>query len=207
MNPEETSTTTETVEEINPFPCDWPGCDRIGPRGFHEAQQLRMHKVKMHSTNSKPPMTREEKLAKGRAYNKKHRARLKRLGVTKLSEAVEIVGKTSYKGGKKASYERLKDRYHAMGLNAGGRPFSPRRYNKGRPMSPETRRKLSESQKAHWRGKRMTPAGRKRISEATKARWANRREAIMNGAAPQPVTQTDNMGESAKAILVAAQVL
>lgn len=88
---------------------------------------------------------------------------------------------------RKQKYRETVERYHARGLNAHGEPF------KGN--------KMSQIMRKSWARRRQSMG---------KAQPIHRKKAIkqlLNGVAPTPTPEQDNMGDSARAIIMAAQVL
>ena len=190
-----------------PFPCDWPGCRRVGLRGFDTKQQFLMHRVRIHTGNYKQPMTKEERLQRRRATNLA--AKRRRLaGTHPLPKSMT----TEYK---RSMYLKKKAEFAARGLNAQGKPFSQTYLNSPKWQAAAKAGRMSSSTiKAGLTPLRdpsthISASGRRRISKALKARWKHRREAIQNGNLPvlEPETQTDNMADAARAIVMAAQVL
>ena len=192
-----------------PFPCDWPGCRRVGLRGFDTQQQFLMHRIRCHTGNYKQPMTKEERLQRRRATNLA--AKRRRLaGTHPLPKSMT----TEYK---RSMYLKKKAEFAARGLNAQGKPFSKTYLNSPKWQASAKSGRMSTTLMGGKRVTRggssgpghMTPQGRKRLSKALKARWKHRREKIQNGSLPvlEPETQTDNMGDAARAIVMAAQVL
>jgi len=191
-----------------PFPCDWPGCRRVGLRGFDTKQQFLMHRVRIHTGNYKQPMSKEERLQRRRATNLA--AKRRRLaGTHPLPKSMT----TEYK---RSMYLKKKAEFAARGLNAQGKPFSQTYLNSPKWQAAAKAGRMSSSTiKAGLTPLRdpsthISASGRRRISKALKARWKHRREKIQNGSLPvldHPETRTDNMGDAARAIVMAAQVL
>lgn len=133
MNTEEPQPITEhspllPLAPSKPFPCDWVGC----PRGFDTAQQLAMHKIRMHThrfvrSHKTKKAAIESRKEKQRRYNAAMRARYIAQGLTSAGKPrkkpVKAFPRTNSPAYKALKYRESRDRYWALGLNAKGKPL------------------------------------------------------------------------------------
>lgn len=162
------------------FPCQQ--C----PKAFDTIQGLTLHTTRVHSGRFLI-LTPEERLARKRAYNAKLRARNIAAGLTSSGKQKKPIGITASRT-KQYKHQKYLERvahFHALGLTAQGR--KPKSKIRGR-MTPKHLSALRRAQKTR------------------RQRERREREAMLNGATTIQ-KPTDNIGESAKAIILAAQVL
>lgn len=155
-----------------------PYCD-LPPFKNHRSRVL--HIKRDHHGFEQPVMSKDEELARKRIFNERSRAKTKaRAKVTAWN--AEAVPYYKTKKHRREKYLEQVARFREQGLTAQGKPF--RRKPRGH----------------------MSAAALRNVRKAQQER--RERERNLNGAAPalaQPAT--DNMGEAARAIIVAAQVL
>jgi hypothetical protein len=198
MIPEETPglTAVLTQSEDKPYPCTYAGCGR----GFDSPQALSMHTVRMHTHRFPIRKTKAQAQEAKRELNRRIRERNIAKGLTgggkprkvpyrphpnrRVGITVGGVAPSQTKEYKRQVYLRQVARYKRQGLNAQGKPYA---------------------------AKHITKKGMRNILKAQKLR--REREQMqkishLNGVtAPVAEPATDTIGESARAILVAAQVL
>jgi hypothetical protein len=133
----------------------------------------------------KPMLTEAEKLQRKRLYNKQLREANIAKGLTGAGKPrkrpfrprTASVPHYQTKAYRRDIYRRQVERYRQRGLNASGKPY-----------------------------RRISAAGKRSIAKAQKLR-REREKAQLNGMTAPQAAPTDSIGESARAILVAAQVL
>lgn len=110
---------------------------------------------------------------------------------------------------RRMKYREQVERYHAKGLNAHGQPFKNSAVSIGMQKAHNRRRAAGIPHPLEKSPSRMSAKGKRNVAMAQFRRRERERQQLLNGAAatPPPTPEQDNMGDSARAIIMAAQVL